>query len=292
MSMESPWEGQAPPVPREPAAAAAAKPRPARSRLVLAILVLSLAFNLVIVVSSTIRVERKGGMRYLLERLDLRDAVPEPAPYQVDWRAGYRKLPHTEGETVFLGDSLTVQGPWAEFFGPIKNRGIGGDTVGNVLERLGDVTEGRPEKIFLMIGTNDLAADLPIAQILRGYRKILDRIRAESPRTRVYALSVTPVNQHVPKGPVHDNRQVRELNDGIRALASEYENVEYVDVASPLLDGDGNLRQDLTYDGLHLKLEAYLIMEKRLRDLVNAPRHSRAKIEDGHRADRDHGTSN
>ena len=56
----------------------------------------------------------------MLERLDLRDAVPQREPFQVDWQAMYRKLPNTEGEIIFAGDSLVASGPWAEFYPPSR----------------------------------------------------------------------------------------------------------------------------------------------------------------------------
>jgi lysophospholipase L1-like esterase len=265
--------------------------RPARRRLVLCLLAISLTINVLGIGLFAFRAARKGGIRYVMERLNLRDAVAEPLPFQVEKRAEYRKLPHTEGEIVFVGDSLINQGPWAEFFGPIKNRGIGGETGLGVLDRLDDLTKGQPHKVFLMIGTNDLAIDLPIDQIVRGYRKIVERIRSDSPRTQIYALSVTPVNQGIATDLGYDNQQIQELNRQIRALAAESEIVEYIDVASALTDADGNLRRDLTVDGIHLNLEAYLILNGLLRDFVNGRESPRAAVATGRDPAQDGGPS-
>jgi lysophospholipase L1-like esterase len=275
------------PVARDRPAAAG----PERRRLPHFLLSISRTINVLGTGFFAVRAARKGGIRYLMERVDLRDAVSEPVPFQVDKRAEYRRLPHTEGEIVFVGDSLVNGGPWAEFYGPIKNRGIGGETVAGVLDRLDDLTKGRPQKIFLLIGTNDLAADVPIAQIVRGYRKILERIRSDSPRTRIYALSVTPVNQGVPRGPVHNNGQIQDLNSRLRALADEFDHVEYVDIYSALTDTDGSLRRDLTVDGLHLNLEAYLILNGLLRDFVNGRERPRSTGEEGRESATDQGPS-
>ena len=48
------------------------------------------------------------------------------------------------GEVVFAGDSLVADGPWAEFYSEIHNRGIGGETTSGLLGRLDEITEGRP----------------------------------------------------------------------------------------------------------------------------------------------------
>ena len=70
----------------------------------------------------------------------------------------FESLPPVRRGTVFLGDSLTAGGEWAEMFGDptLMNRGIPGETTRGVLARLDPITAGAPAKVFLMIGTNDL----------------------------------------------------------------------------------------------------------------------------------------
>ena len=50
-------------------------------------------------------------------------------------------------------------GSWSEIFQNqnIKNRGISGDVTEGILYRITEITDSNPLKIFLMIGTNDLA---------------------------------------------------------------------------------------------------------------------------------------
>jgi lysophospholipase L1-like esterase len=246
-----------------------AVPPAKRRRGVLALLVVSLSINAICLGFATVRVMRKGGLRYLLERLDLRDAPHPPSlPFQEDWLANARRLPNTPGEIVFAGDSLIGAGPWAELYSPIKNRGIGGDTTAGLLDRLDEITESHPRKIFLLIGTNCLAADIPAPQVVRNYRKILERIRQDSPRTKTYLIAVLPVNQHFAKGPVHDNATIRDLNAQLKQLASVMETVTYIDATPALSDAQGDLRKELSRDGLHLTLEGYLVLGKLLEPYV------------------------
>ncbi len=240
----------------------------ARSHVVTLLLIASLSLNALVTIAYVFRISRKGGLRYLLERLDLRDAKHPLQPFQEDWRARLRKLPNTEGEIVFAGDSIVASGLWSEFYSPIKNRGIGGETTAGLLERLDEITACRPRKIFLLIGTNCLGMDIPIAQVVRNYHEILERIRAESPKTRTYIISVLPVNQHVPDGPVQDNGTIRETNRRLRELAKEFGTVAYIDAFDVLTDAKGDLRSDLTPDGLHLSFDAYLILGKFLERYV------------------------
>ena len=66
-------------------------------------------------------------------------------------------------DIVFLGDSITHEGSWEEYFLECQtvNRGINGDTVQGVIDRLPDVLALEPKKLFLMIGVNDLNNHLP-----------------------------------------------------------------------------------------------------------------------------------
>jgi lysophospholipase L1-like esterase len=231
-----------------------------RRRALNTVFIFSLSLNLAIVGWFGARVYRKGGIRYLAERLDFQDVKTPPAPIQVGLRERYRKLPHTEAEIDFVGDSLIGDGPWADLFSPVKNRGIGGETTSGLLERLDAIIDGHPHKVFLLTGANDLAAEVPVAQVVRNVRKILDRFRAESPKTEVYVISILPVNQTFPKGPVHDNATVHDTNRKLKDLVAEFEHVTFVDASSALSDAEGNLRKDLSVDGLHLNIEGYLVL--------------------------------
>jgi lysophospholipase L1-like esterase len=237
---------------------------PKRWRFFSAVLIVSLTLNVVGAAAFAARVMQKGGIRYLLEQLDLRDAEHPLPPYQVDWRARFRKLPNTEAEIVFAGDSLIAEGPWSELYCPIKNRGIGGETTTGLLDRLDEVTESRPRKIFLLVGTNCLAADVPVAQVVRNYRKILERVRGESPQSQVFVISVLPVNPRLTNKRAHVNATIRELNRQLRDLAGQFESVAFLDVFDALTDGSGDLRKDLTTDGLHLNLDGYLVLGRLL----------------------------
>jgi len=66
-------------------------------------------------------------------------------------------------DIVLLGNSLTNGGEWDELLGMPNavNRGISGDTTEGIADRLGSITRGKPAKIFLMAGVNDVSHDIP-----------------------------------------------------------------------------------------------------------------------------------
>lgn len=166
------------------------------------------------------------------------------------------------GDVVFLGDSITSGGRWNELFPgvPTRNRGIAGDLTSSVLSRLRQVTEGKPSKVFLKIGTNDLHARVPEEEISSNVGTIVDRIRADA-GARVYVQSV------LPRGA--DWREaIESLNERLRATA-ETHGATWVDLYPLFLDPeDGSIRDELTNDELHLLGAGYLVWRNFIEPLV------------------------
>ena len=179
-------------------------------------------------------------------------------PYWKDKATLFSILPNAKNEIVFLGDSITDGGEWHELTGlpNAVNRGIGGDTAAGVLARIGEVTDGKPVKIFLMIGTNDLAQDRTPEQVCAKIGEVLDAIKQKSPNTTVYLQSTFPVIDG--KNEKYKNENVNKLNPLIQKLAAD-KKVTWIDIASSLKDEKGQLKENLTFDGLHLNGAGYLV---------------------------------
>jgi lysophospholipase L1-like esterase len=224
----------------------------------------SLLLNVLVLVLGVAYVVRKGGWAYLMVELGRRPRQFVPAPHQVDQAAVYRQYARGEGDVVFLGDSITAGTPYAEVFGPYKNRGIGGDTTDAVLARLDEVLRAPPDRVFLMLGTNDVARESSTSEIAENYRRILKRIKAESPGTKVFVQSVLPVNHAVLQTPVDRNPAIRELNGALGQLAGE-EGATFIDLSGVIGDGAGSLKREFTTDGLHLNLAGKLALCEALR---------------------------
>lgn len=135
----------------------------------------------------------------------------------------------------------------------VINRGIAGDVTFGVLKRLDDITKRRPSKLFLLIGINDIGKDIPDAVIADNIRKIILRVQAESPSTKIYVQSILPLNPDVPKFPQHYDKQehVLSTNKLIRKVAEDT-HCPYVNIHDLFTDKEGKLDSKLTMDGLHL----------------------------------------
>ncbi|MGB4957845.1 MAG: family 20 glycosylhydrolase, partial [Saprospiraceae bacterium] len=174
----------------------------------------------------------------------------------------FNTFPPTKDEIIFLGNSITDGGEWSELFNDlkIKNRGISGDITAGVLFRLNEVVSRKPSKIFLLIGTNDLARGISTDSLVTNMMLIADYIKQESPTTQLYVQSILPVNKLFGKfsGHTKNDEQIRLVNKQLKenSFAKGY---TYIDVYSSFSDEEGNLKKKFTNDGLHLKGEAYLM---------------------------------
>jgi len=179
----------------------------------------------------------------------------------------FRTLPDTENEICFLGDSITDGCEWRELTGILRvtNRGISGDTAWGVLARLDEVTEGRPEKIFLMIGTNDLARGRTPIEVRDKIAEVIDAVNSRSPRTTIYLQSVLPTDES--KAERYRNENITLLNLELRSLAAA-NGVVWVDLAPAFKDNNGTLRGDLSEDGLHLNGQAYELWLSLIREYL------------------------
>ena len=183
--------------------------------------------------------------------------------YNYQKRSLFEQLPIRGNDIVFLGNSITDGGEWNELLANprVKNRGISGDRSSWMLDRLDPIVGWQPRKLFLLIGTNDLAAGTPAAEVVANVRKIVERFQSESPRTKLYVQSVFPVNDSFKKYAAKHGRHDADIvavNKGLQALCAE-KGIVYIDLWTLLADKNGKLRADLTNDGLHLMGEGYIV---------------------------------
>ncbi len=183
-------------------------------------------------------------------------------------KSAYEQIPNRKGEIVFLGNSITEQGTWRELFqnNHIVNRGIGGDTTDGVLYRLDEVTTSHPDKIFLLIGTNDLRNEKTPEYITQRITQITEKIKKDSPNTELYLQSVFPTYNRSER-PIFS---IKEINKGIQKLADNH-NVIFINLFSHFSNPDDNeqLYREFSLDGLHLNGKGYLKWKTLIENYVN-----------------------
>lgn len=187
------------------------------------------------------------------------DSTYRPPSYDLRL-AQFRMFPNSKNDIIFLGNSITAGVEWQELLGNsnVRNRGISGDITFGVLQRLDEITEGQPAKVFILIGINDVARDIPDSVTSANHRRIVQYIKSKSPSTKIYLQTLLPVNKDFAKHAAHYNKdeKILRINENLKKLAKE-EKVELIDLYAKFLNDNGKLVDRFTYDGLHLTAEGY-----------------------------------
>jgi lysophospholipase L1-like esterase len=174
----------------------------------------------------------------------------------------FKSFPNSSNDIIFLGNSITAGIDWMELLGrtDVRNRGISGDISFGVLQRLNEVTEGKPAKIFILIGINDISRNIPDNFIVSNYQKIIQRIKKESPLSKMYFQTLLPVNNEFTQFKNHYNKDehILHVNEELKKLAAK-EKITLIDLYPHFLNSDKKLEKQYTIDGLHLNAKGYKV---------------------------------
>jgi lysophospholipase L1-like esterase len=178
--------------------------------------------------------------------------------------AAFAAEPLTTGGIVFLGNSITEFGDWKKLTGDSSavNRGIAADNSFGVLDRLEEVIGRRPRKLFLEIGINDIAQDIPVEVIEKNIYTIVRRVKEGSPNTSVYVISILPTNNDVRQEYPElygKNGVVQQLDYELRFHATE-KGFGFIDLYRRVVNAEGELdRRYARPDGLHPNAAGYKV---------------------------------
>jgi lysophospholipase L1-like esterase len=174
-----------------------------------------------------------------------------------------------DAEVVMLGDSLTERGNWQEVLPEFKviNRGISGDETTGVLSRLPEVISRHPRQVFLMIGANDLQRGVEPEIVAKNIEQIVRSL--QDAHVSPVLESVLFVGDKLVAGGYRDiNPSAQKLNDLLRDFAHNA-NVTFLELNTTLAPS-GRLASEFTYDGQHLKGEAYIRWRDAIRSLIRS----------------------
>lgn len=198
---------------------------------------------------------------FLAALLCTASAIFADLPFRNHRYDSFKVLDVTSENIVFIGNSITDMHCWPEAFVtsngdylPIVNRGNSGTYSTEQSDNLESYINGKPKKVFMMIGTNDIATsgglNFSPEQVLAYVKSIVTRIHARSPQTKVYLYSILKNNT--------SNRVEAtwlKANEITKAYAEATENVTYIDLYDKLADVAGG--GAWSYDNLHLTAGAY-----------------------------------
>jgi lysophospholipase L1-like esterase len=197
----------------------------------------------------------------------------------VDWASfGRYEKANTQVTTppkaVFMGNSITDMwwGIDSAFFkdNNYLGRGIGGQTTAEMLVRFrADVINLKPQAVVILAGTNDLAQNI-------GYispENIFGNIVLMAELARLHNIqpilcSILPVYDYRWRPGLEPAEKIIQLNARIKAYADE-NGYAYVDYHSALKDERNGLPQQYSFDGVHVNIAGYKIMEKIVHEAID-----------------------
>ena len=198
-------------------------------------------------------------------------AQPDSLDYRGDYnfskRARQERTAVQPQHIVMLGNSLTERGAWADLLQDslVMNRGIGGDCVAGMTARLGAIVAGKPRALFLMADVNDLIFSKITPEALLGqYERLLDAIRAASPRTTVFIQSLLPLDETQNEAWFAGKNARIEAFDSLLRETARRRGLDYIDIRSRMAR-DGRMPAEYTVDGIHLNAAGYAVWTDVLR---------------------------
>ncbi len=172
----------------------------------------------------------------------------------------FKVLPINSEQIVFIGNSITNMNEWWEAFGDhnVVNRGVSGAITDEALANIEAVAAGKPKKVFIMLGTNDLgtAGICTPEHVSQNVMLIVERFQEVSPETQLYVQSLLP-SGHVGSGGTRTEARLKAANEVLKALCEERD-ITYIDLWDDLLDVATN-SNGFSYDKLHLTADAYKV---------------------------------
>ena len=190
------------------------------------------------------------------------------APFRNHRYDSFKVLEPAEGSILFIGNSITDMHCWPEVFKtsegqylPIVNRGNSGTYSTEQSDNLESYLAQKPKKVFMMVGTNDIATsgglNFTPEQVLAYVKSIVARIHARSPQTKVYLYSI--LNNKTGNRVQATWLKANELT---KAYADATDKVTYIDLYDKLTNvANGG---QWSYDNLHLTAGAYQVWAKEI----------------------------
>lgn len=182
------------------------------------------------------------------------------------WTNTLRKL-NLKVDVVFFGNSITCDGNFQEYFPQkiICNLGYPGEDIKGMIRRVEQIAVVHPSQVFVMSGINGLK-EQSLDDFKIQYEFLVDKIIQQVPSAEIYIQSILPISK---SSNYCDNFKIIQANEIIKIIALE-RHLIYIDLYK-LYAVDQFLPDNLTTDGVHLRLAAYEVWANRVRSYIENP---------------------
>ncbi len=175
-----------------------------------------------------------------------------------------REQPPPKGGILFVGSSSIVGWDLERHFPdlPVINRGFGGSQIADSIHfapRI--VLPYEPRTVVLYAGDNDIAAGKTPQQVLADFRRFVEIVHADLPKTKIVFIAIKP---SIRRWQLID--RIREANRLVQEASEKKERLVFVDIDPPSIGDDGKPRPELLKaDGLHLNDDGYRLWSSLVR---------------------------
>lgn len=190
------------------------------------------------------------------------NATVTPAPK--DWEHEAPKYAGIDlSKILFIGDSITSGLEVYSIIPDLKVIANTGMSSYNLVEHQEYIKELKPDKIFILLGLNDMSGSTENEKFFTNYGNFIKELQKALPETGIIVQAMFPVTKYVDENNGNvTNVIINAFNARLLKMANEL-NVIYVDVRSIFQDQNGYMRADISPDGIHFYTESYYTwMEK------------------------------
>jgi hypothetical protein len=196
---------------------------------------------------------------------DQRSASTDPAFFEraiQDFEAQDRATPPEPGAIVFVGSSsIRFWNTLERDMAPLRvlERGFGGAHMAHVVHNADRIVLAyEPSAVVVYAGDNDLAegSGKTVADVVTGFETLVRLLRQDRPGLPIYFIAIKPSPLRWERWP-----QMRRANQRIEERAREDPRLTVLDVATPMLEGEGGPPPSALFaeDGLHLSASGYAL---------------------------------
>ena len=188
-----------------------------------------------------------------------------------------QSLEHADAENAFFGDSRVAGADWYSAYPDKKviNLGVGGDRVGDLIVRIGQVEalakSGSLKRCFVAIGGNDcLSSKFDDKAFEKEYDELLTRLGNLG--ITVYVNTIAGLCEQSsalkPSRIKASNDNMAKANEIIKALAQKH-GMQVIDIAKAMNNADGTLKTEYCVeDGVHFSAKGNSIWFEELLPFV------------------------
>ena len=110
-------------------------------------------------------------------------------------------------------------------------------------------------KIYMMLGINELGRGTT-EDFMGQYTEVIDTLRELEPEAKIFIMGIMRVSEKKSSSDaIFNNSNINARNNAVATLADN-KNIFYIDVNEVVCDEEGNLKEEYTFDQIHL-LGAY-----------------------------------